>query len=178
MLRKEKLKMKEFLWVTNTAENKAFYSDSSKDGIYLHFDKDVDDVLKRDINAFIKYLRREFYFPIKCNIYIKSSPFFPSNKKGKTCNGIFFKNDEYKNIYPQIFVATGDVNNKYNVFFVLCHELTHYFQWYFMLEKDHSDKGLEIQATKYANDIVSDYYYATEDRSSIIESPSLPIKQK
>ena len=166
--------MKDFLWVTNTAENKVFYSDSAKDGIHLHYDKNVDDVLKRDINTFVKYLRRVFYFPLKCNIYIKNTPYFPSKKKGKTCSGIFFDNDNYKNIYPQIFVAAGDVKNKYNVFFILCHELTHYFQWYFMLDNDHSDKGLEIQATKYANEIVSDYYYATEDRSSISESPSLP----
>ena len=59
--------MKDFLWVTNTAENKTFYSDSAKDGIHLHYDKNVDDVLKRDINTFVKYLRRVFYFPLKCN---------------------------------------------------------------------------------------------------------------
>lgn len=158
--------MKQFLWVTNTNENKAYYADCPKRGLWLHFDKEIDASLKKDILSFIKYLRRDFYFPAKCHVYFKNVTNWPSKKKGHTCTGIFFSNEERKGTYPQIHVAAdiGDTS-KYNIFFTICHELTHYFQWYFLLEDTHSDKGLEIQASHYANRIVNDYYDEFGDNS-------------
>ena len=156
--------MREFLWVTNTDENKQFYSEYPKHGLCLHFDKGIDPTLRNNTIAFVRYLRRDFYFPVKCHIYFKNVPHWPSKKKGYTCTGIFFSNKERKGAYPKIYVA-ADISDtsKYNLFFTICHELTHYFQWYFLLEDTHSDKGLEIQASHYANRIVNDYYNEFED---------------
>ena len=52
-------------------------------------------------------------------------------------------------------IAPG--TKKHSVFFSLSHELSHYFQWYFLNEERRSDRSLEIQASKYATRITNDY---------------------
>ena len=59
-----------FLWITRTEENLAFYADSApKSNLSLHFASDIDPKTKKCICSFVRYLRKEFYFPIKCNVY-------------------------------------------------------------------------------------------------------------
>ena len=146
---------KNFLWVTNTAENIRFYSDSApKFNISLHFASAIDDSTKKHICNFVRYLRKEFFFPIRCNIYFCNQKKFHSSKGGY-CYGIFYSNEESKGrIYPQIYIPAN--MDLYSVYHSLSHELTHYFQWYF-LEENRSDRSLEVQASKYATRILEDY---------------------
>ena len=147
---------KNFLWVTNTEDNVRFYSDSAqKTNLSLHFAHGIDPEVKKSICGFIRYLRREFFFPIRCNVYFCNREKFRSSKGGY-CYGIFFSNDQSNGrIYPQIYVPVKI--GLYAVCHSLCHELTHYFQWYFFVDREKDSRALEIQASRYASRIVEDY---------------------
>ena len=88
-----------------------------------------------------------------------------SSKRGY-CYGIFYSNDESNGrIYPQIYIPAN--NKLYFVYHSLCHELSHYFQWYLNDDK-RSDRSLEAQASKYADRILEDFccYYCKETDDS------------
>ena len=145
-----------FLWVTRTEENLIFYSDSArKSNLSLHFATEIDGETKKQICQFVRYLRKEFYFPIRCNLYFCNKDKFPSSKGGY-CYGIFFSNEETNGrIYPQIYIPAQ--NDLYSICHSLCHELTHYFQWFFLDDNQKSDRTLEAEATRYATRITNDY---------------------
>ena len=157
---------KDFLWVTNTEENLQFYSDSApKSNLLLHFHSDIDPNIKQRICNFVRYLRKKFYFPVRCNVYFCNQEKFHSSKGGY-CYGIFFSNEESNRLlYPQIYIPVN--NEEYQIYHSLCHELTHYFQWYFYDDKNKNNRSLEIQASKYANGILEDYcsYHCKEPDS-------------
>lgn len=147
---------KQFLWVTNTEENRHFYSNSAaKSNLSLRFASAIDHSTKINICKFVRYLRKEFFFPIRCNVYFCNQEKFDSSKGG-FCYGIFYSNEESGGrIYPQIYIPSK--MNLYSVFHSLSHELSHYFQWYFLDDKNKSNRSLEIQASKYATIILEDY---------------------
>ena len=159
--------MSNFLWVTKTSENIQFYSDSaSKSNLSLHFASAIDSGTKKHICAFVRYLRKEFFFPIRCNIYFCNQEKFLSSKKGY-CYGIFYSNDENNGrIYPQIYIpANMDI---YSVYYSLCYELSQYFQWFFYDDKRRSARSLAVQASKCAYSILDDfcYYYCKKSDDS------------
>ena len=147
-----------FLWITRTDENLAFYANSApKSNLSLHFAPAIDSKDKERICSFVRYLRKEFFFPIRCNVYFCNQEKFRSSKGGY-CYGIFFSNDESKRlIYPQIYIPLK--NELHYIYFSLSHELSHYFQWYFCDDKKKNNRSLEIQASKYAIRITDDYCY-------------------
>ena len=153
---------KNFLWATNTPENIHFYSDSApKSNLSLRFASAIDSSTKKHICNFVRYLRNEFFFPIRCNVYFCNQEKFHS-QKGGYCYGIFYSNEESSGrIYPQIYIPTN--NELYSVYHSLCHELSHYFQWYFN-DDERSERSLEVQASKYAARILEDFccYYCKE----------------
>ena len=158
---------KQFLWVTNTEENVQFYRDSApKSNLSLHFASDIDPDAKKKICQFVRQLRKEFFFPIRCNVYFCDHEKFLSSKGGY-CYGIFYSNEESEGrIYPQIYIPAN--MNLFSVYHSLSHELTHYFQWFFLYDNEKSDRSLEIQASNYAARVLGDYcnYHCKEPDSS------------
>lgn len=146
----------DFLWITNTEENIRFYSNSApKSNLSLHFATAIDRNIKKNICRFVNYLRKEFFFPIRCNIYFCNQEKFHSSKGG-SCYGIFYSNEESKGrIYPQIYIPAN--MDLFSIYYSLSHELTHYFQWYFFDDNKRSNRSLEIQASKYAVRILEDF---------------------
>ena len=41
--------------------------------------------------------------------------------------------------------------------FTILHELTHYFQWYFLQDETRTDRSLEIEANRYAYWLLNEY---------------------
>ncbi len=122
---------KDFLWITNVEENIQFYCDSApKSNLSLHFAPAIDCERKKNICRFVRYLRKEFFFSIRCNVYFCNQEKFRSSKGGY-CYGIFYSNDKSeRRIYPQIYIPAN--MELYSVYHSLSHELSHYFQWYFL----------------------------------------------
>ena len=72
--------------------------------------------------------------------------------------------DEKRRIYPRISIASkiAQGNSMNDVFFVLAHEITHYYQWYFLEEDKRTARSLEIEANKWSKYIVDFYNHVSD----------------
>ena len=151
------------IWESNNWSiiNESSYS--HRTGLRLRFENGIDSEIKRSCTEFCKWLRKQYYFPIRVPIYFKKSEFIIS-KSGEKFSAIFFEPfDRHNESY--IRIATGDFNgikqrtcNDDALAAILCsisHELTHYFQWINDIKL--TEIGSERQATSYANMIVDEY---------------------
>lgn len=129
-------------------------------GIRYKFSIDFDEKNKNFIKEFIKYLRRKYYFPIRLNITFSNSEYFNHILDNHKYYAAFYDmSDEKRKIYPIISVAAKITKNNSidDVLFAIAHEITHYFQWYFLEEEKRTDRSLEIEANKWANYILEEY---------------------
>lgn len=134
-----------------------------RSGIRLKFDQNVNIEVRRACKEFCKWVRTEYYFPIRVPIYVKSSYRIRTLDRDWAC-GTFFE-PESKLIEPYIRIATGDYDDmekndgKDNalaaILLTITHELTHYFQWINDIRL--TEIGIERQATSYAHDVLDAY---------------------
>lgn len=152
------------MWIDK--EFKKIYSNSSVKGLRLKFSKHIDDKLKEEIIGFIKFLRRKYYFPIRCTIFIKHNNEFYEEDNSKKTIGYFYYYEDHLKKTPFIWIATGRYHyfpsikkekEMKNILFTIAHELTHYFQWYFLEIDFRTDRSLEIEANKWANSLIIEY---------------------
>jgi hypothetical protein len=132
-------------------------------GLHLKFDKDVNIEAKRAFKEFCKWLRNEYYFPIRVIVYVKATYRIKALDGEMVCATFFEPYDFNSKSY--IRIASGDYNDlleehgKDNALAVLlsslAHELTHYFQWINQVKL--TEIGIERQAKSYANLIVDEY---------------------
>lgn len=140
-----------------------YFADDCRTGLYLRFDKGIDSEVHRCCKEFGKWLRTEYFFPMKIPVYIKNKPFIKA-MDGELVAGTFFAPYDY-NEEPYIRIAAGDYScllkerGKDNalaaILYAIAHELTHYYQW---INGSHlTERGKERQATNYSRLIVSEY---------------------
>lgn len=139
-----------------------------RDGLVLRFQKGVDSEVRRSCIEFAKWLRKQYYFPIRIPIYFKSSEQIRT-QSGELVSAKFF-GPYSKTVEPYISIATGDIKeiekNKgkdESLAAVLCsmvHELTHYFQWINNIEI--TDEQAERQAIYYKKKIIAEYSLTRE----------------
>lgn len=150
------------MWIDK--EEKTSYSDSKLSGIRLCTQKNVLPAIREEVKVFLFWLRKRYFFPVRCNIKLKSSPYFLSaDKNDKDTYGDFYydKNDKE---YPEIWIATGKIrrenldDRKNRILFTILHELTHYFQWYFFEFEKRTDRSLEVEANKWARYLLQEFY--------------------
>ena len=142
------------LWYIETKEN---------NGIYLRFAKGVDIGLKKKIQAFCRWVRRNYVFPIKLNIFISDAPYIVNSQTGEKVSATIFLPDDRSN--PLARISTGNYlkdieridlfSADCNVLASIAHEITHYFQWW---KADSPNAKLdESQARRKAKQIVYRY---------------------
>lgn len=152
---------KNSIWID--LEYKSHYSDSKSCGLYTYIDKTLSHDISAKISTFLVWLKKRYFFPIRCNIFIENEKHFQSSKKSRTCQGIFFASgDLSRTKLPRIYVAS-DTSYEYLIF-TIAHELTHYYQWYFYQDEKQTDRSLEIEANKYAQWLTSLYFNEDNDR--------------
>ena len=132
-------------------------------GVRLRIDKNVHSEVKRACIVFLKWLRTEYFFPIRIPIYIKSTKYIRA-KDGELVSAVCFLPDE-KDVEPYIRIAVGDFNELLlqrgqdnalaAILGSIVHELTHYYQW--VNEVQLTYKGAERQATIYKRFILGEY---------------------
>ena len=54
-------------------KNNAFFGENRKTGIHFIFDKGCDPEVKLAVMKFARWLRHEFEFPSRLNVYLKQS---------------------------------------------------------------------------------------------------------
>ncbi|MGW6190272.1 hypothetical protein ACWFRC_05890 [Bacillus cereus] len=152
------------IWtLTNWEEYYNLEEESHRTGLRLKFDKDVDPEVRRAIKEFCKWLRREYFFPIRVPIYVKTL-YKIKAMDGELVYGTFFGPFD-RNVEPYIRISTGDYydtvqkNGKDNALgcylVTIAHELTHYFQWINDIKLTRI--GYERQATAYSGYIIDEY---------------------
>lgn len=131
-------------------------------GIALRFEKGVHSDIKSLFTDFTKWLRNNYYFPIRVVVYVKESETIKL-MNGNVAWGSFRYFDTFDE--PYIRIPTGDYseqaeiegeeNAAYTILSSFVHELTHYFQWINQIEQ--TDRGSEWQANYYRNIIIDLY---------------------
>ena len=110
---------------------------------------------------FISFLRKNYYFPIRLNILFCDTQSFIHHIDNHKYYGAFFDETyEKRKVYPRISIAARVTKNNslQNVLFTLTHEITHYYQWYFLEDDKRTSRSLEIEANKWANHILNLYF--------------------
>lgn len=142
---------------------KKYFSPEIRKGLRIKCSNNVNTELKLACLEFAKWLREQYYFPVRIPIYLHDAPFVRTSD-GDSVDGYFFEPLSY-NWEPYICVATGKyestalIEGSYSaiasVLFTIAHELTHYFQWINGVEL--TEIGSERQATNYGRLILWDY---------------------
>ena len=150
-------------WIDREYKND--YKDSAKaSGIrYRFYDYGDGFDLKHveEIKCFIAFLRKYYYFPIRLNILFCNATAFKHPIDHHTYYGAFYSmDDEKRRIYPRISIAAnvGDKHSLQDICFTLAHEITHYYQWYFLEDNKRTDRSLEMEANKWAKYILELFF--------------------
>ena len=140
--------------------------DVRRKGLRLRFDADVDPEVRAAVKTFCAWLRKEYAFPLRVPVYVKSARRIKA-KDGDLVCGTFFEPEAF-NVEPYIRIATGDYQELKleigpddalaSILSTLAHELTHYFQWINGL--DLTEIGRERQASQYQKYISDEYALA------------------
>ena len=146
-------------------EHKTYYRDSAKaSGLrykFYDYGNEFDEYTIGEIKKFITFLRKYYFFPIRLNILFCNTQGFRHHIDNHTYYGAFYSmDDEKRRIYPRISIASKitESNSLEDVLCVLAHEITHYYQWYFLEEDKRTDRSLEIEANKWSKYIVESYF--------------------
>jgi hypothetical protein len=132
-------------------------------GLRLKFEKGIDAEVRRACKEFCKWIRTEYYFPVRIPVYVKKSKYIKA-MDGDFVNGTFFKpfnkiEEPYARIatgfYHEDLLKRGKDNSLASVLLTIAHELTHYFQWINNIQL--TEIGEERQATRYARLILDEY---------------------
>ena len=145
-------------WKKNLPER-----NNRRTGLRLKIDASVDSEVRLACKEFCKWLRTEYYFPLRVPIYIKSSRYIKTID-GDYAVGSFFEPNEY-NVEPYIRIATGDYQDLFqeigrddalaSILATIAHELTHYYQWINGITL--TEIGHERQALRYSKYILQEY---------------------
>lgn len=137
--------------------------ENRRTGLRFRYEPDVDPEVKDACKRFAKWLRSEYYFPLRVPVYVKGKEYIKA-RDGEHVVGIFFESFNYSD-EPYIKIATGDYpkikkswgrdNALASILNSIAHELTHYYQWINNLQL--TDIGRERQATRYAGYIIDEY---------------------
>lgn len=145
------------IWINKDC--KAQYADSKKQGLRLLFHRDIPDDYVDEIKKYVKYLRKLYFFPIRCKVHFCYQESFLSNDRKHKRYGLFLY-DENDEKFPEIYVSIlekGKLSELKYIIFSLNILITYYFQWYFYQDEERSYRSLEIEATKYAKYLTCDY---------------------
>ncbi len=148
-----------YVWIERKYRSECLKYTDSAFGIRIKYDEGIDKELICRVDELISYLRKHYYFPVRCNISITNHQRYHSRTDGHIYYGVFYDNVDVcpkRKIYPQIFIAGQLWKHKEidDVIFAILHELTHYFQWFFAEDEKRSDRSLEIEANKWAGYIL------------------------
>lgn len=135
-------------------------------GIVLHFDKGIDTVLKNKYIDFAHWLRKNYVFPKRINVYVLDS----DKVALKNGNLVYGKFAWYKKRNPIIKIPSRieeDLLEEFtldelhlSILSSFVHELTHYFQW--IKELEQSNATSERQANYFRYRILDKYYDDTK----------------
>ncbi len=142
-------------------EYKKYYKSSGKAVGIRYKTNEIDSFVLERLGSFVSFLRKKYYFPIRLNVLFCNTSCFRHHIDNHVYYGAFYSmDDEKRMVYPRISIAAKvtDTNTMENIFFTLAHEITHYYQWYFIEDEKRTSKSLEREANKWAEYILNLYF--------------------
>lgn len=136
-----------------------YINSANSNGVRCKFPIGFNEQTKNEIKEFLGFVTQSYYFPIRLNVEFFDKTHFISETDGHKYYGVFYDGDNCKNIYPKICIAAKitERNPIEDVLFSITHEITHYYQWYFLENKERTDRSLEIEANKWSKYILHMY---------------------
>ncbi len=133
-------------------------------GLYSRFEKGIHPYIRKTIIFYLQWLREEYHFPIRLNVYCKRGRKIRCRDKDMAYGVIYLPFDRGQ--LPSIRLACGqyqydsDITEEMAeetdlILFSLTHEIIHYFQYINNIQL--TQRGIERQATVYARSIVRNY---------------------
>lgn len=135
--------------------------DTPTKGVSLHFEKGIEPEFRKLCIQFVRWLRKNYCFPVHVHIYIKDC------EKIRLLNGQMayggFRYFEHRPPYIRIPARVEahlreeyeDLDIYYSILSSLVHELTHYYQW--VADLDQSKAVSERQANFYRYRIIAQF---------------------
>lgn len=150
------------IWTIENWKNNLSESDR-RTGLSLKIDSTVDDDVRVACKNFAKWMRQEYYFPLRVPVYVRGTAYIRTMDKDRVAGSFFepdsFDTEPYVRIaaggYADLLASRGRDDAIASILFTLSHELTHYFQWINALQL--TDVGRERPATEYARYILHEY---------------------
>lgn len=147
---------------------KTYANANVRRGLRVRYESNVDEEVKAAIRRFLLWIRWQYDFPMRVQMYVKASESIRA-QDGTYVNGTFFGPfDPFAE--PYIKIATGDFhkdmlergrdNALATILGTVAHELSHYYQWINGLKK--TERSEEYQATYYSNLMLEEYACYTE----------------
>lgn len=155
------------MWIEK--KDKELYLESNQQGIRLITRKNVNEKIHKECVKFCRWLRKSYWFPIRCKIILFNTPYFKKENaldKDSVADFYYEENDDLK-IYPEIWVAVwknpkrDEKEQIERVCGWIVHELTHYYQWYFLQFEKRTNRSLEIEANKWSKYLTQEYFSIT-----------------
>lgn len=136
----------------------------ARQGLRIRNDAGVDPEIKAAVNAFSKWIRQNYDFPVRIVVYIKNKKYIKA-MDGELVSATCFL-PYSKSVEPYARVSVGDYemvkekrgrdNALAGILTSVAHELTHYFRW--IDDSEYDDiKREERKACRLARKIVNDY---------------------
>ena len=143
-------------------KNEILRREETKEGLRFRLDPHIDSKIKADCRELLKYLRREYYFPLQLQIKIIDKEHFvmPDGNIGQEylCKG----KKEFLDT-PQLVVAAGcnmkptdfqhdEAGRSLDIMYSIARGITYYFQW--INDYKLTPIGAKRQANRYAKAII------------------------
>lgn len=156
------------LWNLQNYSAEALHRTVMRDGLRIRIHSQVHPFLRREVHTFVRWLRANYPFPIRVNVYIPNTKKIRAND-GDLCYGrCFVPDDPDDSITIDVaggYDYDGDFralqNYTWGTIFMLAHELGHYYQY--LNRVSLTPRGIEWQATYYAHRVREAYYDAEWD---------------
>lgn len=124
------------LWNLQNFSAEALYRTAARDGLRIRIHPQVHPFLRREVHTFVRWLRANYPFPIRVNVYIPNTKKIRAND-GDLCYGrCFVPDDPDDSITIDVaggYDYDGDFralqNYTWGTIFTLAHELGHYYQY-------------------------------------------------
>ena len=151
------------MWI-EWAEKKE-YEDSKLNGLRITFDKRIEQEKITEVKKFANWLRKRYYFPIRCNIHICYCSYFKklNDDDVDSIRDFYYKEGTLPSIKIAGYPARKSANKDFYVQIQarIVYFLTFYYQWLFYEFDKRSDRSLKIEATKWQNYIMNEYLNMT-----------------
>ena len=152
-------------WVKKNKSTEVCAADKS--GLRIRYPKNMDMRLRLFYRDFAEWLRRNYDFSVRVNVYLKDREYIRASD-GENVSALFFGPFDLSEI-PFVRIAVGDFGSWLEkdssdspLFNALCtyaaslaHELTHYYQW--RRDMRLSEVQEERQAEYYSRKVVYEY---------------------